>query len=153
MGIVFTDASQQADTALPDPQSAAAYMRFPPGTSTWDLPCAESKIVTVKVPSDDEGGIHNIPGGEGSLDKLTWLELVGSRKVKLLPLPSTLSAQIRPPWISTMTLETDKPEPHPTVCAGEMRFHLVKTFENVGQIFGWDADPVVNDRDLNIAGN
>jgi hypothetical protein len=42
-----------------------------------------------------------------------WAAVVGSRKEKRLPLPSTLSTQMRPPWISIMSLAMERPRPMP----------------------------------------
>ncbi len=44
---------------------------------------------------------------------VTWAALSGSKKLKRLPFPSTLSTQILPPCISTISLAMASPRPMP----------------------------------------
>ncbi len=45
------------------------------------------------------------------------VSFAGNAKVKVLPRPSSLSSQIRPPWSSTSRFESARPSPVPSRCA------------------------------------
>ena len=76
--------------------------------------------------------------------------LTGKRNVKLLPLPSMLSAQMRPPCISIITFATESPKPHAAMPPRQMRFHLKEAVEDMRQILGRDSDAIINHGNFHI---
>jgi hypothetical protein len=73
--------------------------------------------------------------------------VIGSRTVNVVPFPTRFPPKFLHPWPFTNSLVKLSPMPVPPVlCFFAALVGLVKTVENVGQIFWWDAHAVVGDR-------
>ena len=73
--------------------------------------------------------------------------MTGSVKENVLPLPGSLSTQMRPPWYSTISLQMGRPRPVPFGLVGEGVAHLLELLEDLGLIGGRNADAGVSDAD------
>ena len=68
----------------------------------------------------------------------------GSVKKNVLPLPTSLSTQTRPPWASTRTRGNIQAQSDPFRPAGV--FHTIETLEEMRQVIRRDAIPAVRHR-------
>ena len=115
--------------------AASSCPAFPRGSGDWwrcrrrPAPCAA-----------ENGGLRRARPGDGSPARRP---ASGCSKWNVLPRPTWLSTQIRPPIRSHQPRRDGQPQAGPAVAAGNRAVGLLEGLEDGGLLLGRDADPRV----------